>query len=62
MSEETQFVTEEEQKARLEICYSCDKLEPMSPPEKMLHMCTECGCSVVNKSLFKNKSCPLGKW
>jgi hypothetical protein len=41
---------------RLNICFSCDKLDHDSG------LCVECTCDVFNKTRLMGSECPLGKW
>jgi hypothetical protein len=41
---------------RLAICNSCEHLN------KFLKQCKQCGCFVTAKTMFKEESCPEGKW
>lgn len=47
---------EEKAKARLDICFNCDRLL------KITTQCKECGCFMKLKSRIENAKCPLGKW
>ena len=46
----------EEQRKRLEICHSCDRLI------KLTTQCKECGCFMNAKTALPHAFCPLGKW
>lgn len=49
-------VTEEQFKARLTICVSCE----LKHPTKM--ECTDCGCPLEELTAWADKECPLKKW
>jgi hypothetical protein len=49
------FVTEEQQKQRLDICKKCEYL-------KKLDRCSKCGCVMSLKTKLKKAKCPIGKW
>lgn len=51
-----QHATTEEQKARLEICKSCEFY--ILDQDR----CAKCGCPLKSKSAWKSSSCPIGKW
>lgn len=48
--------SEEEQKARMDICNACPELLPVT------HQCKKCGCIMPLKTKLKAATCPLGKW
>lgn len=52
----TQYSTEEEAAARLNICKECPLLI------KGLLQCKECGCFMKAKTQLKHAACPIGKW
>jgi hypothetical protein len=49
-------INTEEQKKRLDICFSCDRLI------KLTTQCKECGCLMNLKTSLPHAFCPLGKW
>lgn len=51
-----QVVSEEQQKARLDICSGCEYFI------KEQNRCGSCGCFLGAKTKWKSSSCPLGKW
>ena len=49
-------VSQEEYKARLEVCNNCQFLEG----NRCLHM--KCGCFVTRKAKMRSQNCPIGRW
>jgi hypothetical protein len=56
LNPETEYVSEEDAKARLDICKACPRLI------KGTNQCKECGCFMNLKTKLKDASCPLHKW
>ena len=52
----TEYVPEEEAKARFEICKACPRLI------KTTGQCKECGCFMNLKTKLAKAECPLHKW
>ena len=52
----TQHTTDEEAKARLDICKECPFFI------KATTQCTKCGCFMFAKTKLKSAKCPEGKW
>ena len=50
------YIDENIQKNRLDICLSCDRLFNLTK------QCKECGCVMPMKVKLKDASCPIGKW
>lgn len=50
------FTTKDEQKKRLDICRSCDRII------KATMTCKECGCFMKVKTTLKTARCPKNKW
>lgn len=50
------LVEESIRDSRLEICRGCEFFETKS------ERCTQCGCFMNAKSMFKQTHCPVGKW
>lgn len=50
------IVDEEIFNSRLDICTAC----PLYLQDSS--RCTQCGCYMKNKAMFKKMSCPIGKW
>lgn len=48
-------VNEEQHKARLDICSTCEHYTK-------LHMCSQCHCYMPLKTKFEIFSCPIKKW
>ena len=51
-----QHATTEEQRARLEVCKTCDYYIAEQD------QCAKCGCPLKTKSRWKTSFCPIGKW
>ena len=51
-----QYVSELEQKRRLDICDGCEFLV------REANVCGACGCKLAVKSQWASSSCPKGKW
>jgi hypothetical protein len=49
-------VSHETQKARMDICYPCERYNTT------FHTCKECNCYMPMKTWLTNVECPLGKW
>lgn len=49
------LVEDDVREHRLSLCRACPKF---TPEER----CTECGCFMKVKAVFKTSVCPLGKW
>ena len=47
-------VDDETQKARLEVCKTCE--------HNKLNICTKCGCILKLKTQWKGTQCPVKKW
>ena len=45
-----------ESKKRISICNSCPYYR------SKVKICRKCGCFMPAKILFKNNTCPIGKW
>lgn len=56
LKKETEYVSEEIQEKRIEICKSCPKFS------KITNQCKLCGCIMGLKVKLSAASCPLGKW
>jgi hypothetical protein len=50
------YTSEEEAKARLDMCNGCDRFINLTK------QCKECGCFMPLKTKLKNTKCPLNKW
>jgi len=53
---EDQYVSEEIQEARQNICNGC------THRNKALNQCKKCKCFISFKSRLKRESCPIDKW
>jgi hypothetical protein len=56
MAGEGAFVTEDIRNDRLKECHSCEFFDNRS------ERCSQCGCFMNTKSMFKKTYCPVGKW
>lgn len=54
----SKYVTEPEQKARLDICANCHRKGRRFGKD----ICTLCGCFLDLKTKLKTEECPLSKW
>jgi len=50
------LVSESVRELRLSICHGCEFFEKQS------QRCTQCGCFMNTKSMFKQTYCPVSKW
>lgn len=50
------LVTEETHQLRMNICNSCEMYDLVKK------RCTQCGCFMHTKSMFKKTYCPIHKW
>lgn len=50
------FVSDDEQKRRMEICKACDHYSAEDV------RCRECGCFLKQKTSLNASKCPLNKW
>lgn len=50
------FVEEEVQNQRYDICLTCENFIPITTT------CKKCGCFMKFKTKLKSGSCPIGKW
>lgn len=56
LNPEIEHATEEEEKARFQICLECPSLIQLTK------QCKKCGCFMQVKSKLKDAKCPIGKW
>lgn len=49
-------------KARLRVCWDCDRARPCLGLVGKKCECAACGCIITEKALRASESCPLGKW
>jgi len=56
LNPETEYVSEDTAKKRMDICLDCPKLI------RITHQCRECGCLMNIKTNLLHASCPLSKW
>lgn len=52
----TPWATDEDAKARFEICKACPELLQIT------NQCKKCGCFMHLKTKLQNATCPIGKW
>jgi hypothetical protein len=52
----TEYVTDEVQQQRFDICKACPELI------KMTSQCKKCGCIMKLKTKLEKATCPLQKW
>lgn len=52
----TEWVNEEKEKKRFEICKGCPELI------KLTTQCKKCGCFMKVKTKLEAATCPIGKW
>jgi hypothetical protein len=50
------FVSEEVQNSRLNLCRGCEHLI------KLTTQCKKCGCFMAAKTKLEKAECPIGKW
>ena len=52
----TEYVSDDIQKNRFDICKACPELI------KMTSQCKKCGCIMKLKTKLEKATCPIGKW
>jgi hypothetical protein len=55
LNPETEYVDEEVQKSRYDLCEGCEHLMATK-------QCSQCGCMMPIKTKLLHAKCPVGKW
>jgi len=53
---QAQFSTKEVADARMAVCTTCPNFQ------KIMRVCSSCGCFLPAKVKFQNSSCPINNW